>query len=57
MPSDVFHSPAWLSVLADTYDWIPAAHVLLDDEAIQKRNTVLQHWRHVWKPDGDAAVL
>ena len=31
MPSDVFHSPAWLSVLADTYDWIPAAHVLLDD--------------------------
>ena len=31
VPSDVFHSPAWLSVLADTYGWAPAAHLLLDD--------------------------
>ncbi len=31
VPSDVFHSPAWLSVLADTYGWTPSAHVLFDE--------------------------
>lgn len=31
MPSDVFHSPAWLSVLADTYGWTPCAQVLFDE--------------------------
>lgn len=31
--SDVFHSPAWLSVLADSYDWEPRALLLVDDAA------------------------
>jgi CelD/BcsL family acetyltransferase involved in cellulose biosynthesis len=31
MPSDVFQSPAWLSVLADTYGWTPSARVLFDE--------------------------
>src|SRR5579859_7692048 len=30
--SDVFHSPAWLSVLADTYHWQPRALVLVDPD-------------------------
>jgi CelD/BcsL family acetyltransferase involved in cellulose biosynthesis len=29
--SDVFHSPAWLSVLADSYNWHPRALVLVND--------------------------
>ena len=29
--TDVFHSPAWMSVLADTYDLEPRARLLLDD--------------------------
>ncbi len=29
--SDVFHSPAWLSVLADSYNWQPHGLVLVND--------------------------
>src|SRR5437764_233372 len=29
--SDVFHSPAWARVLAETYGWEPVARVLLDE--------------------------
>ncbi|HEX3052503.1 MAG TPA: GNAT family N-acetyltransferase [Aggregatilineaceae bacterium] len=29
--SSVFHSPAWMQVLADTYGWEPQAFLLLDD--------------------------
>lgn len=28
--SDIFHSPAWLRVLAETYNWEACAHVMLD---------------------------
>ena len=31
-PSSVFHSPAWIQVLSDTYSWEPAAHVAVDDQ-------------------------
>lgn len=31
-PSSVFHSPAWLQVLAATYDFEPEAYVLLNDQ-------------------------
>jgi CelD/BcsL family acetyltransferase involved in cellulose biosynthesis len=31
-PSSVFHSPAWIQVLCDTYSWEPGAHVVVDDE-------------------------
>jgi CelD/BcsL family acetyltransferase involved in cellulose biosynthesis len=30
--SDVFHSPAWLQVLSETYGWEAGAYVLLDHE-------------------------
>jgi CelD/BcsL family acetyltransferase involved in cellulose biosynthesis len=36
MPSDVFQSPIWLSVLADTYGWTPSAHVLFDEHGEPK---------------------
>jgi CelD/BcsL family acetyltransferase involved in cellulose biosynthesis len=29
-PSDVFHSPAWLGILTDTYGWEARAYVLVD---------------------------
>lgn len=31
-PSSVFHSPAWIQVLSDTYSWEPGAHVVVDDQ-------------------------
>ena len=31
-PSSVFHSPAWLQVLSDTYSWEPKAYVVMDDQ-------------------------
>jgi CelD/BcsL family acetyltransferase involved in cellulose biosynthesis len=30
-PSSVFHSPAWIQVLTDTYGWEASAYVVLDD--------------------------
>lgn len=30
--SDVFHSPAWMRVLSDTYGWAPCADVLVNEE-------------------------
>jgi CelD/BcsL family acetyltransferase involved in cellulose biosynthesis len=30
--SSVFHSPAWIRVLADTYSWQPSAYVVVDDQ-------------------------
>ena len=30
-PSSVFHSPAWIQVLTDTYGWEASAFVVLDD--------------------------
>jgi CelD/BcsL family acetyltransferase involved in cellulose biosynthesis len=30
--SSVFHSPAWLHVLADTYSWQPKAYLVVDDQ-------------------------
>ena len=32
--SDVFHSPAWLRVLAETYDWEAHAYLVLDDAGV-----------------------
>jgi CelD/BcsL family acetyltransferase involved in cellulose biosynthesis len=31
LPSRVFHSPGWIQVLSDTYEFEPRAYVLLDD--------------------------
>lgn len=31
-PSSVFHSPAWIQVLSDTYSWQPSAYIVVDDQ-------------------------
>lgn len=32
LPSDVFHSPAWMRVLSETYGFDPRAHLALDED-------------------------
>ena len=30
-PSSVFHSPDWMKVLSETYEWEPSANIVLDE--------------------------